>query len=142
QKRVSAELVASGRDTGVRLEVRAGGPGTDLPQVSAQMYADRSITMGAVATDEAVQGSRDRPTLQVMAPMDVSPLVLLWSPQKHPDWNTIADVGRSGATVLSSTGATFVDYLVGAGVLRRAQVDGSYDGTPARFVASGGAIAQ
>src|SRR5215831_16666931 len=96
QKRVSAELVASGRDTGVRLEVRSGGPAIGFQQVSAQMYLDPAITLGVVATDEAVQNSKDHPTIQVMAPMDVNPQVILWSPDKHPDWKTIADVGRSG----------------------------------------------
>jgi len=142
QKRVSGVLVASGRDTGVRLEVRAGGPAIGFQQVSAQMYLDPSITLGVVASDEAIQNSRDHATLQVMAPMDLNPQVILWSPQKHPDWSTIADIGRSGATVLYFGGATYMEYLVGAGLLRRSQIDGSYDGTPSRFVASGGTVAQ
>lgn len=142
QKRVSAELVASGRDTGVRLEVRSGGPAIGFQQVSAQLYLDPAITLGVVATDEAVQNSKDHPTLQVMAPMDLNPQVILWSPDKHSDWKSIADIGRSSATVLYFGGATYMEYLVGAGILRRSQVDGSYDGTPSRFVASGGTVAQ
>ncbi|HEY4027842.1 MAG TPA: ABC transporter substrate-binding protein [Candidatus Dormibacteraeota bacterium] len=142
QKRVSAELVASGQDTGVRLEVRSGGPAIGFQQVSAQMYLDPAITLGAVASDEAVQNSKDHPTLQVMAPMDLNPQVILWSPQKHPDWRTIADIGRSTATVLYFGGATYMEYLVGTNLLHRSQVDASYDGTPSRFVASGGAVAQ
>lgn len=35
-----------------------------------------------------------------------------------------------------------MDYLLGEGVLDPAQVDGSYDGSPSNFVASGGAVAQ
>jgi len=31
-----------------------------------------------------------------------------------------------------------MDYLLGAGILRQSQVDGSYDGSPARFVAGRG----
>jgi hypothetical protein len=142
QKRVSGELVASGKDTGVRLEVRSGGPAIGFQQVSAQMYLDPAITLGVVATDEAIQNAKDHPTLQVMAPMDLNPQVILWSPEKHPDWKTIADVGRSNATVLYFGGATYMEYLVGAGILHRSQVDGSYDGTPSRFVASGGTVAQ
>jgi hypothetical protein len=142
QKRVSAELVASGRDTGVRLEVRAGGPAIGFQQVSAQLYLDPATTLGVVATDEAIQNSKDHPTLQVMAPMDLNPQVVLWSPDKHPDWKSIADIGRSSATVLYFGGATYMEYLVGAGILHRAQVDGSYDGTPSRFVASAGTVAQ
>jgi hypothetical protein len=142
QKRVSAELVASGRDTGVKLEVRSGGPAIGFQQVSAQLYLDSSITLGVIASDEAIQNSKDHPTLQVMAPMDVNPQVVLWSPDRHADWTSIADIGRSNATVLYFGGATYMEYLVGAGLLRRSQVDGSYDGTPSRFVVSGGTVAQ
>jgi len=142
QKRVSGELVASGKDTGVRLEVRSGGPAIGFQQVSAQLYLDPSITLGVVASDEAVQDSKDHPTVQVMAPMDINPQVILWSPDKHPDWSSIADIGRSNATVLYFGGATYMEYLVGSGLLKRGQVDGSYDGTPSRFVASGGTVAQ
>ena len=142
QKRVSAELVAAGRDTGVKLEVRSGGPAIGFQQVSAQLSLDPSITLGVVATDEAVQNAKDHPTLQVMAPMDLNPQVILWSPAKHPDWKSIVDIGHSSATVLYYGGATYMEYLVGAGVLKRSQVDGSYDGTPSRFVASGGTVAQ
>jgi hypothetical protein len=106
------------------------------------MYLDPAITLGTVATDESIQNAKDHPTLQVMAPMDLNPQVVLWSPQKHPDWKTIADVGRSNATVLYFGGATYMEYLVGAGILHRSQVDGSYDGTPSRFVASAGTVAQ
>jgi hypothetical protein len=35
-----------------------------------------------------------------------------------------------------------MEYLVGAGILKRTQVDGSYDGSPSRFVSEGGKIAQ
>ena len=34
------------------------------------------------------------------------------------------------------------DYLVPTGVLKKEQIDGSYDGTPANFVSSGGKVAQ
>ena len=34
------------------------------------------------------------------------------------------------------------DYLVPTGVLKKDQIDGSYDGTPANFVPSGGKVAQ
>jgi len=45
------------------------------------------------------------------------------------------------ARVLYFQGATYMDYLLGSGILRRRQVDGSYDGSPSAFVASGGQIA-
>jgi hypothetical protein len=44
--------------------------------------------------------------------------------------------------VVYANGASYMDYLVHSGVLKQSQVDGSYDGAPARFVAADGAIAQ
>jgi hypothetical protein len=35
-----------------------------------------------------------------------------------------------------------MDYLIGSGILKRDQVDGSYDGSPTRFLAEKGKIAQ
>jgi hypothetical protein len=141
-KRVSGPLLADGTDTGVRLEVRSGGPVTGFQRVSALMAADPAITLGSIATDEAVQESAVRPTIAVFAPMDKSPQMIMWSPDKHPDWQRIADIGRTDATVVYANGASYMDYLVQAGTLKKSQVDGSYDGGPARFVASDGAIAQ
>jgi hypothetical protein len=43
--------------------------------------------------------------------------------------------------VLYYQGSPFMDYLLGSGILRPSQVDGSYDGSPSRFVAAGGKIA-
>jgi hypothetical protein len=44
--------------------------------------------------------------------------------------------------VLYFNGATYMDYLLGSGILRRSQVDGGYDGSPTRFLADKGKIAQ
>jgi hypothetical protein len=55
---------------------------------------------------------------------------------------TIADLGKSDTTVLYYDGAAYMDYLLGAGILKEGQVDGSFDGTPARFVASQGSVAE
>jgi hypothetical protein len=141
RKRVSGPLLAGGVDTGVRLEIRSGGPAIGFQQVPAQLYLDRSITLGFVITDEAIQYSASQPTTAVVAPLDGDPQILLWDPAVHPQWNTITDIGSTDTTVLAYNGAAYLEYLVGAGILRRRQVDGSYDGTPARFVAAGGRIA-
>jgi hypothetical protein len=44
--------------------------------------------------------------------------------------------------VLYFNGATYMDYLTGSGILKRDQVDGSYDGSPTRFLAEKGGVAQ
>ncbi len=141
RKRVTGPLVSGGRDTGVRIEIRAGGPAIGFQQVSAQMYADRSITLGMVPLDEAIQNSKDQPVTGVMAPYDVDPLVLMWDPARHPDFSGIRDIGRTDTRVLFFAGErTYMDYLLGTGQLRQSQVDGSYDGSPDRLVASRGRL--
>jgi hypothetical protein len=138
RKRVSGPLVAAGVDTGVRLEIRAGGPAIGSQQTSAQMYADRSITIGMLNTDELVQQSATTPVLGVVAPLDLDPQVLAWDPVTHPDWNTISDIGQTDSPVLYYQGSPFMEYLIGTGILRRSQVDASYDGKPGRFVTDHG----
>ncbi|GAA4705621.1 ABC transporter substrate-binding protein [Phytohabitans rumicis] len=143
KKRVTGTLVAHGGvDTGVRIEIRAGGPAIGFQQVSAQMYADPSITLGYNASDEAIALSKTQPTIGVFAGLEKSPQIIMWSPDKHPDWRSIADIGKTDTKVLYFQGAVYMDYLTGNGTLKKSQVDGSYDGAPANFVASGGEFAQ
>jgi len=142
RKRVSGSLVAEGQDTGVRLEVRSGGPATDFKLVSEQLYTDRSITLGQVNTDEAIRFSATQPTLAVAAPMEISPFMIMWDPQTHPQFNIIADIGQTDAKVVYFKGDTYMEYLIGSGIIRRGQVDDSYDGSSTKFLASKGTIAQ
>jgi hypothetical protein len=142
KKLVNGPLVAEGTDTGVRIEVRSGGPATGFELVSAQMYKDKSITLGQVNTDEAVRFSGRQPTLAVAAPMEVSPFMIMWDPATYPQFTTIADIGRSDAKVFYFEGDTYMEYLIGSRILRRSQVDGSYDGGAANFVGQKGRIAQ
>jgi hypothetical protein len=142
KKLVNGPLVAQGKDTGVRIEVRSGGPATGFELVSAQMYKDKDITLGQVNTDEAVRFSAKQPTLAVVAPMEISPFMIMWDPKTYPQFTNIADIGRSNAKVLYFEGDTYMEYLTGTGILRRSQIDGSYDGAPAQFVSQKGKIAQ
>jgi hypothetical protein len=77
-----------------------------------------------------------------MAPMDVAPYMIMWDPERHPEFNTVVDIGRSDTTVLYFDGATYMDYLIGSGILRADQVDGGYDGSPTRWLAEDGGVAQ
>ena len=127
--------------TGVELEIRAGGPFAGNQSVTSLMYQDPSIFMGYVPTDEAVEQSGKLPTVSVFTLLDQSPLALIWDPSKY-HFTSLADIGRSGAKVLYFEGSTFMAYLVGKGILRHDQIDGSYDGSPSRFVAERGAVVQ
>src|SRR6266498_2550660 len=142
KKRVTGPLVSQGKDTGVKIEVRAGGPAIGFQQTSAQMYLDKSITLGFVFTDSAVQLSAKQPTLAVVTPLDINPQMIMWDPKVHPYFHTIADIGQTNTEVLYFKGSTYMDYLIGSGILRKNQVDGSYTGAPDRYVASGGKVAQ
>jgi hypothetical protein len=130
--------MAHGVDTGVDIEVRAGGPAIGFQQVSAQMYADPSITLGYVIADEAIAFASKQPTLSVIATLEIDPQVLIWDPATYPAFTTVGDIGQTDTTVLYYSGAIYMDYLVGSGILRKSQIDGSYDGSPATFVADGG----
>lgn len=141
-RKVSGALMDGDADTGVRIEIRIGGPAVGFDQVSAVMYRDPSILLGYVVTDEAVQNSASMPTQAVLAPLEINPQMIMWDPAAHPQVHTIADLGRTGTTVVYNGGATYMEYLVGASILQRSQIEGSYDGTPTRFVAAGGQIAQ
>ncbi|GAB4079442.1 ABC transporter substrate-binding protein [Modestobacter muralis] len=142
-KSVSGNLVDSeGASTGVQVEIRSGGPAIGFQAVTAQMYTDDAITLGYVDTDEAIQLSDTQPTVGVLAQLDKSPQMIMWDPATHPDVKTIADLGKTDTIVRYFEGSAYMDYLVGSGVLKESQLDGGYDGTPAAFVASGGADAQ
>jgi hypothetical protein len=142
KKRVTGALVDAGAATGVDLEIRYGGPAIGFQQVSAQMYTDPTITLGQVSSDEAVQNSDKLPTVAVAAPLEVSPYMIMWDKAKHPNITSVADLGKKGVQVLYYQSDTYMQYLLGAGLLQAGQVDGSYDGSPSRWVSSGGEIAQ
>lgn len=142
-KRVTGPLLdKAGASTGVNLEVRSGGPAIGFQTVTSQMYTAPEITLGYINTDEAAQLSATQPTTAVFAPLDISPLMIMWDPATYPDVKTIADLGRTGARVRYFEGSAYMAYFTGSGLLTAEQVDGSYDGTPANFVAAGGKDAQ
>lgn len=128
-------------DTGIDLEIRAGGPYLGYQPTSATMYVDDSIHLGYVNTDETVSTYANTPTVAVMAPLEINPQILMWGADAY-DFTSFEEIGASDATVLYFAGGTWVDYLVSAGVLQADQVDPSYDGAPARFVAESGKIVQ
>ena len=141
-KSVSGPLMASGEYTGVDVEIRAGGPAIGFQTVSSQMYQDDAITLGYVSTDEAIQLSDTTPTKAVFAPLDISPTMVMWDPETYPDVKTIEDVlpalTASGGVWRFFDGSAYMEYLKSAGFADASILDGSYDGTPANFVAAGG----
>ncbi len=141
-KVVAGSLVASGVDTGVGIEVRTGGPAIGFQNPNTQMYVETDITFGYVSSDEAILGAEDTPTLAVVAPLDKNPQIIMWDPDTYSDAETIADLGDLGVTINVFAGGTFIDVFVSEGILSAEQIDPSYDGSPARFTAANGEIAQ
>ena len=142
KKVVRGPLFAGGEWTGVDVEIRSGGPAIGFQGVPAQMYTDKDILLGWVNTDEAIANSAKMPTTAVLASFEKAPWMVMWDPATYPDVETIAELGATGAKVRYFDGATWMDYLVGAGILDESQIDGSYDGTPGNFIAAGGKDAQ
>jgi hypothetical protein len=141
-KSVTGPLMASGEYTGVDVTILAGGPAVGFAQPNAQLYADPSIFMAYVGTDEAIAHSGDLPTVGVFAPLEKDPQMIMWDPETYPDVTSIADLGTAGATIRVFGGGTYIDYFVGAGILSADQIDATYDGLPAVFVSEGGKVAQ
>ena len=134
--------MSKGEDTGVKIEVRSGGPAIGFQQVTSQLYADPAIMLGYVSTDEAMQNSGDFPTKAVVAPFNINPQIIMWDPATYPQVKAIKDLKPLGVKVRYFGGAAYMDYLIQSGQLDKSQTDGSYDGTPANFVAAGGKDAQ
>ena len=139
---VRGDLVANGQPTGVQVEVRPGGPAVGYQQVTALLYQDPEIMLGFTSTDEAVSNSVEKPTKAVFAPFVKNPQIIMWDPATYPEAKTIADLKEPGVKVRYFDGAAYMDYFTANGILDKKQTDGTYDGTPASFVAAGGKDAQ
>lgn len=139
---VTGDLMASGKTTGVKVQIRAGGPAIGYEQVTAQLYKDPEILLGFTSTDEQVSHTVDKPTIAVVAPFNINPQIIMWDPNTYPEVKTIADLKKPGVKVRFFDGAAYMDYLIASGQLDKKQTDGTYDGTPASFIAAGGKDAQ
>lgn len=142
KKIVSGPLVAGGQDTGIKVEIRTGGPAIGFQTVVSQMIQDPKITMGYVYTDEGIQYNSELPTTSVFAGLDINPQIIMWDPATYPEVKKIADLKAKGVKVRYFDGAAYMSYLTQTGLLDESQLDGSYDGTPAVFVSQEGKIAQ
>jgi hypothetical protein len=142
KKSVSGDLYSGGKSTGVKVEIRSGGPAIGYQTVSSELYKDKNITLAYVSTDEAVQLSASLPTTAVFAENNISPQMIMWDPATYPKVTTIKELATalkaSGGIVRYFQGAAYMGYLQGSGILPANVTDGSYDGTPAKFVTAKG----
>jgi hypothetical protein len=129
-------------NTGIELEIRAGGPFIGQETVQSLMFQDDAIDLGLVHTDDAVRFSKVFPTMSVVAPLEHSPLALMWDPEKH-DFTSFEDIGASDAKILVFTKAVnYVPFLIKKGIVPEANFDDSFDGSFARFIADPSIVQQ
>ena len=139
---VTGPLVDStGADTGVKVQIRSGGAPQQFQPVTQLLYNGDAL-LGYVYTDEAIQFSGEFPTVAIESGFEKNPQMIMWDPGTYPDVKTIADLGKTDATVRYFSGAAYMDFLTGTGVLDKNNVDGSYNGDPSLFIADEGKAAQ
>jgi len=139
---VSGTLHDGATDTGIGLEVRTGGPAIGFSPVASYMYTDSGITLGYANTEAQVTFFESAPLLSVVAPLEKNPQMVMWDPATYPDVNTLKDLGDAGITISVFGGGVFAEVFIAQGIWSADQVDPSYDGSPANFIANGGTIAQ
>ena len=140
---VRGPLSLDGVDYGIDVEVRAGGPFLGQGStVATTVYADDSITMGYANTEGQIFSYETAPMYSVVAPLEINPQMVMWDPVTYPEIETLAGLREAGVTIQVFGGGVFAPYFVGAGIWSEDQVDPSYNGSPARFISEGGAIAQ
>ncbi|MDQ3175971.1 MAG: ABC transporter substrate-binding protein [Actinomycetota bacterium] len=140
-KVVEGRLVAGGEDTGIGYEIRAGGPAI-ASTVAATTYSDDSITLAYANTESQVTQNDETPLVSVLAPLEINPQIIYWDPETYPEVETLADLGEEEITINIFSNSVYAEVFVADGTWSEDQVDPSYDGSPARFVAEDGQIAQ
>jgi hypothetical protein len=124
---ITGSLVVNGEPTGVKLEIRAGGPFLESPVVT-EMYQDNAITFGYVGTDVAITRYNDAPTLAVFNALNINPQVVLWDATKHPEAKTIADAAKTVKSFFVYGEPSWMQYFIAQGLINKDQVDSNYKG--------------
>lgn len=141
KKSMTGTLVAGGKDTGVKLQLRAGGPAIGFQSVTTQMYVDDDIQLGLVHGEQVVTASGSQKVVGVSPLLTHNPAIVIWDPASHPamSWDSLKE---SAATVVVSPEQIFPKWLVAKGFVAESQLDTSFDGNPARFVADPSIVQQ
>ena len=124
---VTGSLVVNGEPTGVKLEIRAGGPFLESPVVT-EMYQDNAITFGYVGTDVAITRYNDAPTLAVFNALNINPQVVLWDATKHPEAKTIAEAAKTVKSFFVYGEPSWMQYFIAQGLINKDQLDSNYKG--------------
>ena len=125
----TGSLEVRGEQTGLTLEIRAGGPFLQSPVVT-EMYSDDDIVFGYVGSDVAVSRFADAPTVAVFNALNVNPQVLLWNADLHPADASVDQVADAVDAVYVFGEPSWVTYLEEKGLLDPSKVDSGYQGNP------------
>lgn len=138
---VTGDLIdADGTGTGLRLELRFGGPAVAFQPQAALFPTHRDELFGTATSDDQVNAyaNGQQHMRALLAPYDTDMLAVMWDADRHPEWRTIQNVGVTDYRVLwagSAPGDGSAQYLTGVGILRETQMQYGYDGSPAQFLA-------
>lgn len=142
-KSVTGPLMSGGEKTGVNVEIRIGGATVGYQSAQSLLYQDRDILLGYGRIGDQLVAQADTPVTAVMASMEKSPYAIYWDPETYPEVKEMADLKDVGATInVGSLPETWIDYLVGEGVLEEKLLDRSDAPKPATFVAGKGKLAE
>jgi hypothetical protein len=141
KKTVTGPLMDGGADTGVKIQIRVGGPAIAFEAPASTAVKDPSINLFYVGTDEQVNLSGQFPITAVVAPLIKNPQIIMWDPEKYPDVKAIKDIPKDVKVRVFGPGA-YLSYLVNDGQITKDQIDGSYKGNPSAWVADNGKSAQ
>ena len=137
-------------DTGIDLQIIDGGPGLGQGQNAIQTLTAGNLRfnvtadMAFVSSDDLAIYSAEYPAVGVVAPLDRSPQMLFWDPERYQDGfenvdQLIALNNTDGARIyVRSIDDSFGRYLVEQGVPAELFVEG-YQGDGENFVANDGA---
>ena len=142
KKKVIGPLMASGKKTGINVEVRIGGPPVGFQPAQALMYADPGIFMGFSRVTELISSYKDLPIVAVMATLDKSPFSIYWDAATYPDVNSIADLKKRNVTIMLGRPDIGWKYFVAKGIMKKSQMDLSDMAKPAAFISANGKLAE
>ena len=128
-------------DSGLTLEIRAGGPYLSQANPAAQFYSDPDILLAYVNTSDSIETYKTTPTVHIFTSFEKGPQILMWNPDRY-SFQNFQELGASGATILHFGGAGYIDFLAAQELIDKDNADGSYDGSPGRFIAEGDLVQQ
>ncbi len=142
-QRVSGPLVrVDGTVEDVVLEVRAGGPAVGFRDPVSLLAEDAGLLLAQASTAVALRNAASAPSIGVVTLTDRSRDVLIVDPATHPGVDSVEALRDAGIEVRHVTDEPFIAFLESTGALAVDQLVAGFDGEPAAFVQSDGAIAQ